>query len=256
MKRQHTVLFVLTVLVLGALACNVGGALDGTAPICGITFQQLRYPIPPGVSDCTSDGSGTAVFTAKMSTAEVVQFYKGFFADNGWTVESEDSDSGIVAVKSSTTIDVSVSAMVSDPNRTGVIVKIDPPEERASDFGLAAPFTILVLCFIALTWIAVFAVGFVIRFANRKKAQSLMATGKQGEATVLQLEDTGMRINDDPRVALLLEVRIPGYPPYHIRKTVTIPMIRLSQVQVGSVVAVIADPMQPQNSDKVGLLLK
>ncbi len=91
---------------------------------------------------------------------------------------------------------------------------------------------------------------------NQQKVQNLMATGKQGEATILSMEDTGMRINDDPRLALTLEIRIPGYPPYQIRKTMTIEMIRMPQVQPGSVVAVLADPDQPTNPDKVGLLLR
>jgi hypothetical protein len=91
---------------------------------------------------------------------------------------------------------------------------------------------------------------------NQKKAEELMATGKQGEATILELQDTGMLINNQPRVNMLLEVRIPGYSPYQIWKTVTIPLIRLSQVQVGAVVGVMADPEQPTNPDKVGLLLR
>ena len=92
--------------------------------------------------------------------------------------------------------------------------------------------------------------------ANQKKAAALMATGTQGEATILQLADTGMRINDNPRVAMLLDVRIPGYPAYQVQKTMTVPLIRMSQVQAGSVVAVMADPNQPANPDKVGLLLR
>jgi len=101
-----------------------------------------------------------------------------------------------------------------------------------------------------------FAIPLFIRRSSQKKAEALMASGTQGEASILSLEDTGMYINNNPRVRILLEVRIPGYPPYRVEKTVTIPLIRLSQVQVGSVVAVMADPSQPNNPDKVGLLLK
>ncbi len=106
--------------------------------------------------------------------------------------------------------------------------------------------------------VTIAAIGIPIwYFQNqRKKAEALMATGKQGEATILSLQDTGMRINDDPRVKVLLEIRIPGYAPYQIEKTVTVPMIRLSQVQVGAIVGIIADPTQPNNPDKVGLLLR
>ena len=103
---------------------------------------------------------------------------------------------------------------------------------------------------------AAFAIPMLMRRSNQKKVESIMATGKQGEATILSLEDTGMRINDNPRIKLLLEVRIPGYAPYRIQKTMTMELIRMSQVQVGNVVLVMADPTQPNNPDKLGLLLR
>ena len=120
--------------------------------------------------------------------------------------------------------------------------------------------TIGIICCTGLFAIVVAgaAIGIPIYMSrkNQKKMQDLMATGQQGEATVLALQDTGMRINDNPRVAITLEVRIPGYSPYQISKTATIPMIRMSQVQVGAVIPVVADPTQPTNPDKVGLLLR
>lgn len=121
-------------------------------------------------------------------------------------------------------------------------------------------FIVLSVCCTLVITIAAIAVPFIIirrmNQNNQKKAEELMATGKQGEATILALQDTGMRINDDPRVAIVMEVRIPGYAPYQVQKTITLPLIRMSQVQVGSVVAVMADPTQPNNPDKVGLLLR
>jgi hypothetical protein len=83
-----------------------------------------------------------------------------------------------------------------------------------------------------------------------------MAKGTQGKATVLTLEDTGMRINDNPRVKMDLEIQMPYGMPYKITKTVTIPLIRLSQIQVGAVVPVMVDMSDPNNPDKVGLMLK
>ncbi len=126
--------------------------------------------------------------------------------------------------------------------------------------GMTIVFIVLSVCCTLVITIAAIAVPFIIirrmNQNNQKKAEELMATGKQGEATILALQDTGMRINDDPRVAIVMEVRIPGYAPYQVQKTITLPLIRMSQVQVGSVVAVMADPTQPNNPDKVGLLLR
>lgn len=126
--------------------------------------------------------------------------------------------------------------------------------------GTTILIAVLSVCCGLVITVAAIAVPFIIirqmNQNNQKKAEALIATGKQGEATILALQDTGMRINDDPRVAIVMEVRIPGYPPYQVQKTITLPLIRMSQVQVGSVVAVMADPTQPNNPDKVGLLLR
>lgn len=109
--------------------------------------------------------------------------------------------------------------------------------------------------FLILPFVLIVA-AFLMGGAKRKKINALLATGQQGEALVLGLEDTGARDNDDPRVSLLLEVRIAGYPPYQITKTAVVPLIRISQVQVGSTVLALADPNEPNNPDKVALLLK
>ena len=92
--------------------------------------------------------------------------------------------------------------------------------------------------------------------AKQRKIENLLETGQQGEAVVLSLEDTGVRIDDNPRVRMLLEVRIAGYSPYQVEKTTVVPLIRLPQVQVGSTVQVLADASQPDNTGKIELLLR
>lgn len=114
---------------------------------------------------------------------------------------------------------------------------------------------ISVLCSLAVTAGAI-AIPFYLMRNNQKRTQDLIAKGTQGEAAILSLEDTGMRINDNPRVNVLLEIRVPNYPVYQLEKTVTIPLIRLSQVQTGSVIPVMVDMSDPTNPDKVGLMLK
>ncbi len=99
--------------------------------------------------------------------------------------------------------------------------------------------------------------GFLIfAFVKRKRIEQIVAHGKQGTAKILRLTDTGTRINDDPRVKMLLEISIPNYETYRAEKTFTVPMINLSQVQVGETVSVLADPEQPDNQKRIGLILK
>lgn len=120
--------------------------------------------------------------------------------------------------------------------------------------------TLAIICISLLCTLVIVAASIAIPIyfyrKNRERAEQLMATGTQGEATVLSLEDTGMRINDNPRVTMKLEIRMPYGAPYQITKTATIPIIRMSQVQVGAVIPVMVDMSDPTNPDKVGLLLK
>ena len=115
------------------------------------------------------------------------------------------------------------------------------------------------VCTLVIT-VAAIAVPFIIirkmNENNQKRAQELAAVGIQGEATILSVQDTGMRINDNPRVAMVLDVRLPNMPSYQVQKTITVSIVQLAQVQVGAVVGVLVDPSAPNNPDKVGILLK
>ena len=127
-------------------------------------------------------------------------------------------------------------------------------------FGSSMILTIvLVVISLLCTFVIVaasIAVPFILMRNNQKRAQELMAVGTQGEATVLALQDTGMFINNNPRVSMLLEIRVGNLAPYQVQKVATIPMIRLSQIQVGAVVPVMVDMSNPTHPDKVGLLLR
>jgi len=102
------------------------------------------------------------------------------------------------------------------------------------------------------------SIGIPIYFMrnNQKRSQELMERGTQGEAKILSLQDTGMLINNQPRVTMVLEIDVAMRPLYQVTKTMTVPLIRLSQVQTGSVVQVMVDLSDPTNPDKIGLLLK
>ena len=127
-------------------------------------------------------------------------------------------------------------------------------------FGSSMLLTVGIICVSMVFTLVVIAASFAIPIMwmrnSQKRTQELMARGTQGEATILALQDTGMRINDNPRVSMLLEVRMPYMAPYQIQKVATVPLIRMSQVQVGSVVPVMVDMSAPTNPDKVGIMLR
>ena len=99
--------------------------------------------------------------------------------------------------------------------------------------------------------------GFTIWFVWKKvlgpiqerqaQAQRLMQTGYPAQARILQLVDTGMKVNDNPQVTIVLEVHAQGRPPWHAQVTTIVSMLAIPRVQPGTVVAIRYDPMNPMN---------
>lgn len=112
------------------------------------------------------------------------------------------------------------------------------------------------VCFGLLITAAAIAIPIIWMRKKRQQAEHLAAVGTQGEAKILSMNDTGMLVNNNPRVTLELEVTMPMRPPYQVTKTMVVPLIRLPQIQVGETVGVMVDMADPTNPDKVGLLLK
>jgi hypothetical protein len=113
--------------------------------------------------------------------------------------------------------------------------------------------------FIGLTLLSsgvIFLGMFLWQRIKGRQIKELNTYGKPGTAKILKLEDTGVKINYNPRVRLQLEISIPNYPPYFAQKTLTLSMIHLPRVQPGSIVNVLADPNEPHNENRIGLILE
>jgi hypothetical protein len=130
--------------------------------------------------------------------------------------------------------------------------------------ALTGIFTIVAICIgvagsLVIT-VAAIAIPFIIirkmSQDNQNRAAALAAVGTPGQATILSVQDTGMRINDNPRVSMMLEIHLPNYPVYQIQKTITVSILQLAQVQVGAVVNILVDMSSPNNPDKIGIILR
>lgn len=66
-------------------------------------------------------------------------------------------------------------------------------------------------------------------FSNkRKKAEELFQTGSKGVGTVLQVQDTGTTINDNPRVKMAFRVEpLDGSPAFDAQKTTTVSRVEI-----------------------------
>jgi hypothetical protein len=64
--------------------------------------------------------------------------------------------------------------------------------------------------------------------SKRKKAEDLMATGAKGVGTVIGVQDTGMTVNDNPRVKMTFRVEpIDGSPALDLNKTTTVSRVQI-----------------------------
>jgi hypothetical protein len=82
-------------------------------------------------------------------------------------------------------------------------------------------------------------------FGGISQSNALLMSGEPARATVLKLWDTGVSLNDNPQVGLLLEVHPQNRPAYQVQTKSFVSRLKVSQVQTGAVVAVKLDPADP-----------
>jgi hypothetical protein len=64
--------------------------------------------------------------------------------------------------------------------------------------------------------------------SKKKQAAELFETGAKGAGTVISIQDTGMTINDNPRVKMVFRVEpLDGSPPFDAEKTTTVSRVEI-----------------------------
>jgi hypothetical protein len=88
--------------------------------------------------------------------------------------------------------------------------------------------------------------GFVARFTGEDIAREVRAKGLPAEATVLRIWETGVRVNDNPVVGFLLELRAEGREPWQAETKALVSILDIPQIQPGAVLEVLYDPEHPE----------
>ena len=85
-------------------------------------------------------------------------------------------------------------------------------------------------------------------FSNkRKQAEQLFETGAKGVGTVLQVQDTGVTMNDNPRVNMVFRVEpLDGGAPFDAQKTRVVSRVEIPRQ--GDRYPVWYDPSDPANT--------
>jgi Short C-terminal domain len=64
--------------------------------------------------------------------------------------------------------------------------------------------------------------------SKRKQAAELFETGQRGAGTVISVQDTGMTVNDNPRVKMVFRVEpLDGSPSFDATKTTTVSRVEI-----------------------------
>ena len=100
-------------------------------------------------------------------------------------------------------------------------------------------------------WLALAAVVALVLFLagpllmRYAQDRDILASGDPAPARVVEVIDTGRRVNANPQVRLKLEVQPAGDEPFPAEVVVVLSAVSLQKVRPGSVVAVKYDPEDP-----------
>jgi type II secretory pathway pseudopilin PulG len=101
----------------------------------------------------------------------------------------------------------------------------------------------IVITVVVLGIMAVVFVPFILRLTrNASQNQKLLNGGMDAEAIIMQIAETGVRINEQPQVRIILEVHPANAPVFQSQATTVISYFQASQFQPGAHVQVKYDP--------------
>ena len=109
---------------------------------------------------------------------------------------------------------------------------------------------------IVITVVVLVVVFVVVGRMMRGSAQNrkLLQTGEPAQATILQLRETGLRINEQPQIGLQLEVRPANRPAYQTEAKMIISYLQAAQFQPGTLLDVRIDPADPSKVAIAGVI--
>jgi len=93
-------------------------------------------------------------------------------------------------------------------------------------------------------------------FLRNQRMLKLEETGIRGNAKVLQANETGTYINNQPRIWMELQVELPGREPYFIEKKMVVPFLQIDQLIPGAIVEVLVDSEMIGRARGVEIILR
>lgn len=93
----------------------------------------------------------------------------------------------------------------------------------------------------------VFGLVFLPMIRGSMRSSKLMQTGVSAQAQILKVWQTGMSVNDQPQLGMLLQVQpTDGTPPFQAEAKKVVPLVQIPQFQPGGMLEVKYDPANPK----------
>lgn len=86
---------------------------------------------------------------------------------------------------------------------------------------------------------------FLMKGAARRRR--LLTSGVPGQAQILGLNQTSMYVNNQPVVAMQLQITTATHAPYVVSRRETVPLLMLSRLTSGQPLPVMVNPAQPDD---------
>jgi hypothetical protein len=99
-----------------------------------------------------------------------------------------------------------------------------------------------VLLLLAAGAVAGAGCGIVDHYTGEKENRQIRASGVPAEATVVQIWDTGVTVNDDPVVGFLLDVKPESGAAFQAKTKALVSRLAVPRVQPGARLRVFYDP--------------
>lgn len=108
--------------------------------------------------------------------------------------------------------------------------------------------TIIIIVSVAISAIVILIAARVfLKLARGSKvARELLANGLPAQARILALGETGVMVNNNPAVDILMEVQAPNREPWQVKTRMIVSMLRLGSIQPGAIVPVKYSAEDPQ----------
>src|SRR5262245_26189422 len=97
-------------------------------------------------------------------------------------------------------------------------------------------------CALAVVSVSAAGCGLADRFTGERENRQIRATGVPAEATVTQIWDTGVTVNNDPVVGFLLNVQPADGPAFQAKTRNLVSRLAVPRVQPGAHLRVFYDP--------------